>query len=529
MKAAQVVDRFLLTIGIGLALAPGVSLMFELRNIGMQEDAMIGLRHLRNLIQGYGLVYNRGETGLGVTDPLFWFASYLVTKPWSLFSSATLIELHYRACAVFLAGALIPLVGLKRRATNSLMAGMAALLSTTFFWPLRFLYFGLEGPFLILSVAALSLAISRWRNTREFLLAMSVGVATWNRPEIVLASAPGVLFYALLVIDRKRRLRTIGGFVAGVTTVPLALKILTGSFVAGTVKAKAYFGAPTPPVTVQFITARVEYLDNFLDKGRGAAATLIFLTVAIAIFDATSWLRAKRIDIPWESAVYSAFVAGYSGFVLTVPSLWEWYVSFWLVFCLILLGSRAVFLIEALSSRARRPFVIVASATALFFGIGVWRFMAERQHFSECVSWISQENVFRGRLSRELEERWRARSVWMEAAGWQGFFNDARVYDEVGLIDDKTIPLAEKYGCRYFVASLQELKPQFVIKRAFELERNRIMTAPRSCPAAPLFSNDEDRAWFSANYEEVELYQTNPPGYFGEYSYLKLYQLRQSI
>lgn len=91
----------LLGIGLVLVLLPGLLLMRELLHVGMQEDAMIGLRHLRNMLEGSGFVYNRGESALGTTNPLFWVFSFLAIKPFYLASpSVDVLVAHYYFCGL---------------------------------------------------------------------------------------------------------------------------------------------------------------------------------------------------------------------------------------------------------------------------------------------------------------------------------------------------------------------------------------------------------------------------------------------
>ncbi len=108
---------------------------------------------------------------------------------------------------------------------------------------------------------------------------------------------------------------------------------------------------------------------------------------------------------------------------------------------------------------------------------------------AEIISWIQQDAGFRGRLSHELNDRWHAKSVWMEAAGWQGYFNDAHVFDEVGLVDESALARAHDYGCRYFVRSLQDLKPQFVIKRTLRGGEKYDGDSPQKLPWRPVVLN----------------------------------------
>lgn len=519
----------LLGVGLVLVLLPGALLMRELLHVGMQEDAMIGLRHLRNMLEGSGFVYNRGESALGTTNPLFWVFSFLAIKPFYLASpSVDVLIAHYYFCGFALLAAAIAFAMAAPSRTRTVSVAAMALLSVLFFWPLRFLYLGLEGPFMLFCLGVLGLLAVRTAGKREGLFATLVGFLSWNRPEIALILVPAVLFYALLMSDKSSRIRVSVGYVVGAMAFPLMLKLVSGAYIVGTVQAKAYFGNPSPPFDLDFFVQRIIYLDSFIGLGGGVTALLLVGIFASAIIGILDFLQGDRKQMPWVRGVYPAFVAGYSCFVLFIPSLWEWYVTFWLSFALVQYGvliSRGISCcFSALRDNAG---TVMLGATVLLLSTS-WlmghRLATQR---TEIAGWIAQDAGFRGRLSKELNERWHARSVWMEAAGWQGYFNNARIFDEVGLVDDETQPLAQKYGCAYFVSALRELQPQFIIKRQFEMDRNVMLTPPRSCPNAPLFSNDADRLWFDSKYEAVEHYGTPAPGYFGEYSFLVLYRSRK--
>jgi hypothetical protein len=124
----------------------------------------------------------------------------------------------------------------------------------------------------------------------------------------------------------------------------------------------------------------------------------------------------------------------------------------------------------------------------------------------------------------DLDTRWHASSVWMEAVGWQGYYNEARVYDEVGLVDRNVFDLVAKYRCGYFMAGLRTLKPQFIVKRKFEVDGNKMMIPPQQCPGAPLWANDAERAEFDRMYRVAATYDTQTPEAFGGFSHLVLFQ-----
>ncbi|GHG85249.1 hypothetical protein GCM10012319_41700 [Comamonas sp. KCTC 72670] len=500
----------------------------RLAKVGMQEDAMIGMRHLRNFIEGNGLVYNAGEGAVGVTDPLFWLGSALFHLLGKLFGSTDLFINHYVYVWGVVVAAVALLAGLARGPRMALSAGFGTLLLAACFSSLRFMFMGLEGPFLLLSVALVG-----WLHRRASpeVFYFAAAFLSWNRPETAIAALPLLVFFSLFRCREHGVVRALAPVAVGGALFPLGLWLWSGSPIVQTVLAKSYFGSK-PPLTnlSEYLSGRMNHLSAFIDLGPRVGALVVAAVLVIAAFDFFRFLLSKEKSLPSAATFYSVFCVGYTAFVVMVPNLWEWYITYWLGFVLVLFAGRLAALVDVLTQRWSRfqPAVVVVALVVL---AGLVRPLRPIRHsvMNWTEIWLAQESAFRGRIGRELASEWQAKSVWMEAVGWQGYFNNARVFDEVGLVDRETPLLAKKFKCRYFISALLELKPQFVIKRRFEVERNRLMIAPRDCPEAPLFETDEDRAQFFQRYELVKEYTTETPEYFGEYSYLQLYRLRDSI
>lgn len=494
---------------------------------GMQEDAMIGMRHLRNLLDGNGLVYNPGEGVVGVTDPLFWLGSALFHVIGKHLGAADLFVSHYAYVWTVVVAALVALSTLARGARMPLVAGMGALLFAYFMVPLRFMFLGLEGPFLLLSVGVLG-----WLHRRASpeVFYCAAAFLSWNRPEMAIAALPLLAFFSLFRVREHGVIRALAPVVVGGAVFPLALWLLTGSPIVQTILAKSYFGSQMPlSALVAGLGGRLGQISVFLEKGPRAAVLLTIFVIAVAAYDFGRFLVSKRKSAPSAALLYSTFCVGYTGFILLVPNLWEWYITNWLGFVLVLLASRLAAIADVATRWSPRFQPVAVVAVLVVITVLVRPQQSIRRELAKSVhTWLAQDAAFRGRLGRELATEWNAKSVWMEAVGWQGYFNAARVYDEVGLVDRDTPALAKKFKCRYFVAALLELKPQFVVKRRFEVERNRLMIAPKDCPGAPLFESDADREQFFQHYELVREYNTEIPNLFGEYSYLNLYRLREA-
>ncbi|WP_144429528.1 hypothetical protein [Myxococcus hansupus] len=503
------------------------SLLRRMVDVGMQEDAMIGMRHLRNLLDGKGLVYNPGEGVVGVTDPLFWLGSALFHVPGKFLGASDLIVSHYAYVWGVVVVALVLLATLGKGARMPLAAGMGALLFAYFVAPLRFMFLGLEGPFLLLSVGVLGWL---YRRATPTVFYAAAAFLSWNRPEVAIAALPLLVFFSLFRVREHGWVRALGPVVVGGAVFPLTLWLLTGSPIVQTIVAKSYFGARISlSQMLMGLGGRLEQISSFLEKGQHSALLLTVIVTAIAAHDFVRFLVSKPKSAPSAALLYSMFCVAYTGFIILVPNLWEWYITNWLGFVLVLLAGRFAALVDVATLRS--PRFQLTTVVAVLVGVAILvrpQQPVRRALTTSLHTWLKQENEFRGRLGRELATEWNAKSVWMEAVGWQGYYNSARVFDEVGLVDRDTLALAKKFKCRYFVAALLELKPQFIVKRRFEVEQNRLMLSPKSCPGAPLFESDADRALFFQHYELVREYNTEIPDLFGEYSYLNLYRLRES-
>jgi len=504
---------------IALPLWHAIRLDHELKAIGVQEDAFIGLRHLRHFVEHGRLVYNLDTSTLGATSPLFWITSGLAI--WTMHGTPPQeLVLGYHldfACTCWIA-TLVAFVLLARGALRVVAAAWIVAAVTVFAVGLRYMHLGLEGPFLTVSLAIVC-ALVHAGVRPERVLALC-GVLAWDRPEIAALALPAVL--VAIAVHAGPRLRCAGAFAAGWIAPPLAMLVLTGSPIPNSVRAKSFFGATAEALRahpVQYVLDRVGQLRTALDVSEYVVPVVLALLVAATAWWAVAALRA-RTAFPWRLAL-GVFACGYSGFVLTVPQLWEWYPAFWVGFAAIALGVA----LHDLAARVPRTSHVAAGAAVIACAI----YVAGRHGFSlarhRAITILSQEHDFRGRLGRDLDEKWHARSVWMEAVGWQGYFNDARVYDEVGLADSEVFRFAEHDGCGYFMAAMRALAPEYVIKRRFELDWNAMFDPPHSCPTgARMFLDDAARAEWTAHYREVARYDSAQPEFFGDYSHLVLFR-----
>lgn len=518
-----------------IPVAHSLDLVQRASPLGMHEDALIGLRHLRHFVEHGRLVYNLETSTLGATSPVFWIVSglgYLALG--AVGAAGDLIGYHYRFALACWVVALVVFVSLGRGPLRLALAAFAVLALTTFVHGLQFLHGGLEGPFLMLSLAVIFRLVQAGIATAT-VLALA-GALAWGRPEIALIAGPALLAVVLWHgPDLRARVRHAATLAIGWSVTPLAMLIFTGNALPTTVRAKAYFGESVRPLFSEpsrYLASKLELIAGVLKGTPHVTLPVCAIVVGYAAWQVGAEIRRRPAQrepraFPWRLAL-ALFAAGYTGFVVAVPALWAWYVTYWLGFALVVIAVALHDLaVRWLPVRAARYIAAAAVAVAL---VSYLRHREINQRATErYVRDLEQERWFRGQLGIDLRERWRAASVWMEAAGWQGYFNDARIYDEVGLTDDAVFRFAERDGCGYFMAALRELAPAYIVKRQFELDQNRMITGPRSCRDAPLFVDDAARREFFAMYEQVASYKTQRPGYFGPFSHLVLFRRTSTV
>src|SRR4029450_3610282 len=95
----------------------------------------------------------------------------------------------------------------------------------------------------------------------------------------------------------------------------------------------------------------------------------------------------------------------------------------------------------------------------------------------------------------------------MEAIGYQGYFSERRVLDLAGLVSPEVVALYRRNaaGAAAFHAVLQEMKPDYLVLRSFEVDENRHFHG------GPLFSTNVQRDYFHEHYEEVDRFQAPDP------------------
>lgn len=402
------------------------------------EDAYITFRYSRNLIEGYGLVYNPGERVMGFTSPLWtlWNAlGYGLTRDPALWSRAS-------GCAADL----VTLVGVTWLLDRSI-SRVSAWCFAVFFaaWP----YFsavavsGMETGVLVALIVLAAGLVERGHLAAGPVLA-AVALA---RPEGVVAA-----LVLSLRAGARQRLAALGLAAAG----SVALASYYGTMVPQSVRAKAsVYGTPGPLNGRQWWDWFVPLpLGNWPITSEGAALFAVaVLTAPAACIGAMALWRIRRTAI--ASAV-GAMVAIWLGYALLGVAYFYWYL-------VVPLTGFAVLAAVGLPHLVRGRGAYVALALFVF---GTWTIVPGLYQ-----SRASAEYLGFGGAAKYLSEHARVgQSVMLEPIGMVGYLNRLVVIDEVGLVSP-AVSERRKQGAGWMTDTIVRTRPDWLVVRRSQLDQ----------------------------------------------------------
>lgn len=318
--------------GLVLGLSLGCALFVFCVTAWMADDAYITLRTVRNLLQGYGPVYNVGERVQAYTHPLWFFilaSACAVTREMYLtpillsvlFSLATiaLLLLHTEARGWALGGVALLLAsrsfvdystsGLENALSHLLVLGFFVILAEVLRardetglggWPSR----GSDG-----AQPSLAGATKSHDKRRLFLLSGCAGLAVLNRVDLALLLGPGIIT-ALLQAWRIRRypLRIAlaalaAGFLPFVIWELFSL-VYYGALVPNTAVAKLQSGIPAAALARQGL----HYLANSM-RLDPLTIPIIVAALLVALIRRCRWSIAAALGM----VLYLAYVVRIGG------------------------------------------------------------------------------------------------------------------------------------------------------------------------------------------------------------------------
>lgn len=472
----------LLPILLGLVL--GVRSILALFVFGFEpvDDTYITFRYARNLVEGYGLVYNLGESVLGTTSPL-----------WALLlAGASVLGLSIPQAAFgvsIVADAVtsVLIIGLMQRLGAS--RGVAYAAALVFLFQMDYLTLARTGMetafFLCLTTATLyGVAHYRWR------LAGGLAVmAVLTRPE------GGLLVIVVLVMGYVFVRRTGQwspvlqgiGIMAGLGGLWLAYAVYTyGSPIPHSIVAKAH---NTSEATGRFWLS-TRNLAMFFAKGQlGHVAALtpsylqgnLVLTMCAAVGGGATLVRVLRRR---AGALDRLMVLGFfpvvfvSGYAASSAFTWyDWYygplylfLSIWAV-----LG---VSVLAAWGRRAHRRQQWAVGAVVVLLGLGqCWATLTVKMKAPE-HHWVSLYREVVAEVPRDPHVR--VATAEIGVVGWEVW--PAHVDDLAGLVNPA---LLETGRLRY----VEKHAPDYLVARTDNARR--------------FFQEAEETTWFSEQYRLV--------------------------
>jgi hypothetical protein len=284
------------------------------------DDAFITFRHVENLVTGFGLVFNRGETVLGLTTPLF---AMLLAIPRWLGCPVSAVALVTGVAADAVSGLLIYRV--LRRDLGTLPAIAAVTVFAVDPHIIRVSVGGMESSAFVASSLITMHLLLRGRPAAALLLAAAT---IYLRPEGVLllaAAAVGLLFAPL---DRRRKVLCAALACLVVAAPALVIRSYYGAFLPHSMVAKATMESVPGAVAAAFFWPEGSLLQK--------ALTLV-APIALAVV----WRRSAFLR------VFAVWVAVYvSAYLWRQPVMWTWYAVPVYVFKAVIAGAALGILVE---------------------------------------------------------------------------------------------------------------------------------------------------------------------------------------
>ncbi len=436
------------------------------------DDAFITFRYARNLVAGYGFVFNPGERVLGTTTPLYTLLLAGLAGPLRL-QNYPWLALLVNSLADGLTCLL--LVRLAQALGGQRKTGLAvALLWALAPMSVTFAIGGMEtSVFIFLLVLTALLYVSQ----RTLLAALTAALVLLTRPDGALLVAP----LAADAIVRRWRARQAPAPEAGVFVASLA---------PWAIFAGLYFGSPIPhsivaktlayrlPPEAALVRLIQHYGTPFFEQqALGNYWPLAGFGLYLALSLTAGWAAVRANSRAWPVVLFPwLYFAAYSA---AHPLIFRWYLAPPLpfLFLFILLGLERL----AGAIRGRQP-----GAGRARLAAGVWAAVVASYLLLSLAAWTWRPDHGPSRPAPEMA--WHALELHYEAVGRQlagqvtpqtviaagdvgalGYYSNARILDTVGLISPEAsryYPLPpDLYAINYAVAPdlIADYAPDYVV------------------------------------------------------------------
>jgi hypothetical protein len=442
------------------------------------EDYLITFRHSRNLCDGHGLVYQRGERVHGFTSPLGTLlpaGCHLATGQVSYLAALWLYRV-LSALAFAAAGLLL------LRALRDAGSGWLALVVFSFLFVVEakgvaFSMNGMETAFMLLFGAWGLLLVARDRPADWLAFGVCSAGLMWTRPDGCIYIA--VLSLAALLFTTGQRAAWCGSLVkSGLVCAALYLPWFLwawnyyGSPVPNTIRAKADPDAP------QTLYTAVRHVIEWLPTRTATAfrpvyptfgswpAAIAASTAVLGWFCALYWLLPVRDRL---GRLASFCFAGVSLYLSWLATDFPWYYPPVAVCGLLALTRGACQLAERVRPVLPLALVLAGALLIVLCGERLWVFahVARQMRLQQAVI----ENGNRMQVGLWLKEHVRpGERVYLEPLGYIGYFSEARMLDFPGLASPDVVQ-ARRQRPRNFAATGMRLRPEWMVLRPGDAEQ----------------------------------------------------------
>ena len=475
------------------------------------EDALITYRYARNLAGGVGFVYNEGERILGTTTPLYTLVLGLagaVLGPDFIPIASNVLMAVASAAAALLTGKALRRLGFPE--PLSWIAAASVCQNPQIVW---MTCGGMETPLVLMLMAA-----GLWALSRGFpvLAAAAAGLLILTRIDGALFAAG--IYVVILLRDRRAFLRAALGGALVVAPWTVFAFVYFGTPFPHSIVAKRIIGAADHPFGLDHAQAFVAWATpsfGAILPGAWPAGFVIFILGAVRM------LRRKASPESWLVVTFP-FAFSLALYLGRSPLYFDWYLAP-VLYCSLIVGSAGAWsLVEGalrLRDRLHGPALI-----ALGLALATCLVMAAREMGGTAV--LQRDYQINEDGTRRAVGEWLASStprdavVAMEAIGYQGYYSDRRVIDLAGLVSPQMVRLRRQSwsNAEAFHRMLQEMEPDYLVLRSFEVDRNVHYHGGR------LFETDQHIAYFASRYEEARRFAAPLPEVWGPTSYLTVYR-----
>ncbi len=450
------------------------------------EDALITFRYAENLALGQGFCFNPGEPVLGTSTPLL--ALILAGVGWAAGVSFIPVAANLLLFCASGAAGLLVYAALRRLAGASVaLAGIALfILNRDMVWVTAG---GMETPLVLFLMAlgfwALAARRPRWA-------ALAAGLLVLARPD-------GLVWAGLVCLvvgwqERRRALVPALIFLSVVLPWIIWAHFYFGSALPHSITAKRAMAMTYP--LVEFLQWYARVVSGGIPYFRGLAGVAFLLPAGLVLGGVVMAWRRRRETPGWIGLLPTMYLAAFALFLFVghAPHTFRWYLAPPILAALLTAAwaSGAV-----ADGRIGFPWRVAAAVgTSALLG-GQILLLGKSFEFSQRFQ--ANENAQRRRAGEWLNAQAHpSASVAMEAIGYQGTFARRRVIDLAGLISPDVVEIHRRSGSNAEVIRrvLSELRPDYLILRAFEVDENRCSYGGK------LFSTDAERAEFHGAYQE---------------------------